>query len=137
MTVTKARIAKLEKEAKKLLERKQALKKAKNFSVMLKDLRGDRSLREVEKATGISHTYISTLEKGVDPRTRGVREPSCKTLRKLAGFYGISYIQLLIKIGYVTELEINEYKKNKRPVQSHGSIKKNIYVVIIPRKGIL
>ncbi|WP_328053918.1 hypothetical protein [Bacillus paramycoides] len=40
-----------------------------DLGLYLKKLRGKRSLRELAKATGISHTYLSTLEKGFDPRS--------------------------------------------------------------------
>lgn len=90
----------------------------------LRELRGSRSLREIEKHTGISHTYLSTIEKGVDPRRKvtqkdvsenlgvsestvrmwelGKNKPSPDVLRKLAHFYQVEYVDLLMRAGYIT-----------------------------------
>lgn len=67
----------------------------------LKELRGKRSLREVQKGTGISHTYLSTLEKGYDPRTKKERKPTPEVLRKLALYYEVPYVVLMTKARYV------------------------------------
>ncbi|WP_100400609.1 helix-turn-helix domain-containing protein [Bacillus sp. FJAT-44742] len=73
-----------------------------DFGNYLKELRGERSLRDVQKGTGISHTYLSTLEKGFDPRTKKQRKPTPETLKKLASYYDISYTTLLEKAGYIS-----------------------------------
>ncbi|MCM3125836.1 helix-turn-helix transcriptional regulator [Mesobacillus subterraneus] len=67
----------------------------------LKDLRGNLSLREVQEGTGISHTYLSTLEKGYDPRTKKQRKPNPEVLQKLARFYKVSYSDLMFLAGYL------------------------------------
>lgn len=67
----------------------------------LRELRGKRSLRSVEEESGVSHTYLSSLEKGADPRTGKERKPSAETLKKLADVYNYSYIDLLAKAGYL------------------------------------
>ncbi|MCF6411498.1 helix-turn-helix domain-containing protein [Pseudalkalibacillus salsuginis] len=67
----------------------------------LKHLRGNLSLREVQEGTGISHTYLSTLEKGVDPRTKKPRKPTPEVLLKLARFYKVEYGTLMFLAGYV------------------------------------
>ncbi|MEH7356803.1 helix-turn-helix transcriptional regulator [Neobacillus drentensis] len=67
----------------------------------LKKLRGDLSLREVQEGTGISHTYLSTLEKGYDPRTKKERKPTPEVLRKLARFYKVRYKDLMFLAGYL------------------------------------
>lgn len=72
---------------------------ARNFGDVLRQLRGSRSLREMERITGISHTYLSSLEKGYDPRTGKVRKPTPETLRKLSAL-GISYKELMKTAGY-------------------------------------
>jgi len=36
----------------------------------LKELRGEKSLREAAKQIGISHTYLDTIEKGFDKRSK-------------------------------------------------------------------
>lgn len=67
---------------------------------LLKELRGKKSIREVSKDIGISHTYLSTLEKGYDPRTKKERKPTPEVLRKLSHYYNIPYIQLMELAGY-------------------------------------
>lgn len=53
------------------------------------------SLREVEKATGVSNGYISQMETGA------VAEPSPRKLQALADYYGLSYGALMNACGYV------------------------------------
>lgn len=72
-----------------------------DFGNYLKELRGNQSLRDVQKGTGISHSYLSTLERGSDPRTKKQRKPAPEILKKLATYYGVSYTDLLEKAGYI------------------------------------
>jgi len=53
------------------------------------------SLREVERATGISNAYVSQLETGA------VAEPSPRKLLALSEYFGISYGLLMNACGYV------------------------------------
>lgn len=73
------------------------------FGEYLKELRAGRSLREMERITGLSHTYLSTLEKGVDPRSGNERKPTPEALKKLSDSLGVSYSELMSKAGYVEE----------------------------------
>lgn len=61
---------------------------------MLKRLRGDISLRGVQRLTGISNAYLSQIEKGQ-------RQPGPKVLRRLAVQYGVGLQELLRKAGYL------------------------------------
>lgn len=70
---------------------------------MLRQLRGNMSLREAKERTGLSHTYIRELEKGVDPRTGKEVMPSIATLKALAKAYDCDYSELLHAAGYVDE----------------------------------
>lgn len=54
---------------------------------LLTTLRGDQSLYEIEKATGIARTILSKYE-------RGVRIPETPALQKLALHYKVPYKQL-------------------------------------------
>lgn len=67
----------------------------KQFSQFLMELRGNRSLREMERITGISHTYWSTLEKGVDRRNGKPALPSLKTVKKLGATFPGLYNEML------------------------------------------
>jgi transcriptional regulator with XRE-family HTH domain len=60
------------------------------------------SLREVERATGVSNAYLSQMESGV------VAEPSPKKLHALAEYYGLSYGALLNSCGYAVPNEVSQ-----------------------------
>ncbi len=53
------------------------------------------SLREVEKATGVSNAYLSQLENGKTDN------PSPRVLHKLASHYGVPYTRLMEVAGYL------------------------------------
>ena len=55
---------------------------------LLRDLRGERTLRDVERNTGISNTYLSNLE-------QGLRRPGIKTLSTLSEYYEVPLNELL------------------------------------------
>ena len=65
-----------------------------NIGQMLKRLRGDTSLRGVQRLSGISNAYLSQIEKGE-------RHPGPKLLRRLAALYGVGVHELLRKAGYL------------------------------------
>ena len=52
------------------------------------------SLRQVERATGVSNAYLSQMETGQ------VAEPSPRKLQVLAEYYGLSYDALMNSCGY-------------------------------------
>jgi transcriptional regulator with XRE-family HTH domain len=68
---------------------------------LLKDLRGKRSLRDIQKISGVSYTYLRSIEKGVDPRSGNKIIPTTDTLKKLAKAYNHPYIDLLEKAGHL------------------------------------
>lgn len=80
---------------------------------LLKELRGKESLRDVAKRSGISHTYLSIVEKGYDLRSGSPARPSFDTLRRLAKAYNYPYEKLLRAAGYLDE-EIKEDKAEYR-----------------------
>ena len=55
---------------------------------LLRDLRGNRTLREVEQESGIPNSYLSNVESGG-------KRPGLKTLSKLANYYGVPLEELL------------------------------------------
>jgi len=71
----------------------------------LKQLRGEKSLsiRKASEEIGISHTYLDSLEKGYDPRTKKERTPTPKILSKVAKYYNVPYVRLLRISGYFGE----------------------------------
>ena len=66
------------------------------------------SLRDASNLIGISHSYLSTLEKGVDPRTGAPINPTPETLRLLSGAYKIPYENLMKAAGYISESAYNQ-----------------------------
>lgn len=71
-----------------------------DFGQLLRELRGNHSLREMANLIGISHVQLSNLEKGVDPRTGKINRPSLETIKKLAKAYNYDYETLIKKAGY-------------------------------------
>ncbi|KPN97740.1 helix-turn-helix domain-containing protein [Lysinibacillus sp. ZYM-1] len=80
------------------------------FGNYLKELRGEKSLREMERITGISHTYLSTLEKGYDPRSGKERKPTPEIIRQLSDSFDLDYFKLMVLAGYMNEEEANSRK---------------------------
>lgn len=64
------------------------------------------SLRDVEKATGVSNAYVSQLERG------DAAKPSVDKLYSLSKYYGVPYQDLLESAGYI------EASDKERPVSS-------------------
>ena len=81
---------------------------------MLKRLRGDTSLRGVQRLSGVSNAYLSQIEKGI-------RQPGPKLLRRLAALYGVGVQELLRKAGYLEregeEPEVDETAEVERAYQ--------------------
>lgn len=61
----------------------------------------DLSLRDASKLIGISHSYLSNLEKGADPRTNTSINPTPDTLKLLSNAYNLSYTKLMELAGYI------------------------------------
>ncbi len=55
---------------------------------LLRNLRGERTLREVEREAGIPNSYLSNVESGG-------KRPGLKTLAKLADYYDVPLEELL------------------------------------------
>lgn len=73
----------------------------KTLGELLKELRGNESLRDASKRIGISHTYLDTIEKGFDKRSGKHVNPTPETLKLLSKAYKYDYKELLIKAGYL------------------------------------
>ena len=55
---------------------------------LLRTLRGDRTLRDLERETGIPNAYLSNLE-------LGIKNPGLKTLTKLSAYHEVPLNELL------------------------------------------
>lgn len=71
-----------------------------SLSFLLRQLRGRESLRHASNRIGISHNYLSNLEKGLDPRTGKVIFPSPEILKKISKAYNYSYESIMELAGY-------------------------------------
>src|SRR5699024_4707368 len=90
----------------------------------LKKLRGDESIRSAAENIGISHAYLSTLEKGYDPRTKKERKPTPEILKKIASYYDVPYFTLLYISGLVDDIP---YEEMFRWAYEEGGINKKEY----------
>ncbi|WP_148133305.1 helix-turn-helix domain-containing protein [Candidatus Formimonas warabiya] len=95
-----------------------------DLSRLLIKLRGDESLRDVAKRAQISHSYLSHLEKGRDPRTGKPLYPSPDTLKSLSKAYNYPYEKMLAAAGYlpastpVTKRDIKQYENFRNHAQT-------------------
>lgn len=71
------------------------------------------SLRDAAKLIGISHTYLSMLEKGNDPRTGFPINPTPETLNLISKAYNLSYEKLMIISGYIKQPKTNDNDLNQ------------------------
>lgn len=70
---------------------------------LLKEMRGDMSLRDAAEKLGVSHTYLQRLESGVDPRSGKKIIPSITTLRTIAEGYKVPLESLLSVAGFLDD----------------------------------
>lgn len=90
---------------------------------LLKNLRGNRSLREIAEITGLSHTYIADVEKGYRRGTKTFINPSPDTLKRFADAYNYPYETLLEKAGYLQNH--NEELTDKKEILAFINYLKN------------
>lgn len=86
-----------------------------DISALLKKLRGRDSLREASKKTGISHNYISIIEKGVDPRTGTPINITPDTLKSYSKGYHYDYEELMKVAGHLKR-ETNDHQAEYDPL---------------------
>ena len=91
-----------------------------NLGKLLKRLRGKESLREASKRTGVSHTYLSIIEKGYDSRSGKPVKPTPETLKLLAKAYNYSYEELLMLAGYLEDQNLELKQEYNVPYQLEG-----------------
>ncbi len=81
------------------------------------------SLRDAASAIGISHSYLSALEKGADPRTGTEFKPAPNVLKKIATAYDLEYSYLMALCGYTAiegNIEIKAMKEFVRKLKSEN-----------------
>lgn len=68
------------------------------------------SIREASKRMGISHSYLSVLEKGIDSRSGKDSNPKPDTLKMISKAYEYPYEELMKAAGYLSEEPITDRK---------------------------
>ena len=77
---------------------------------LLRSLREDRTLRQVEADTGISNAYLCNLE-------GGLKKPGVKTLSKLASYYDFPLQDLLQAAGLLHRDPLPSFQDSAQDVQ--------------------
>lgn len=87
-----------------------------NLNTILKSkrLEKDMSLRQFSEFLGISHAYLSKLEKGTDPRTGKEIAPTMDTLMKISDALNINISTFLEMCGYTNKktISLNSFKQS-------------------------
>ena len=102
----------------------RVVRKIRTLSDLLKEARGERSFREMERRTGISHVYLIQLENGIDPRSSKARQPSLDTLKTLSDKLHIDFATILASVGFPQMLEVeSENKRLREALEFYADIK--------------
>jgi transcriptional regulator with XRE-family HTH domain len=88
----------------------------------LRELRGKRSLRDIQEVSGVSYTYLRNIEKGVDPRSGNEILPTPDTLRKLSKAYNYPYLELAEMAGIITQEDKLKAIESKKYVEDFTDI---------------
>lgn len=83
------------------------VKLSKELGKFLEQLRGKMSLREAAEKSGLSHTYIRDLEKGVNRTTRAPIQASHDTIKRLAKAYNYDENKLMVKAGIIEDVNMD------------------------------
>ncbi|WP_168198310.1 helix-turn-helix domain-containing protein [Crassaminicella thermophila] len=84
------------------------------------------SIRKASELIGISHTYLSNLEKANDPRSGAPVKPTLETLKLISNAYKIDLNVLMDISGYASFLQTNRLAENtfKETATQHKPTKK-------------
>lgn len=83
------------------------------------------SLRNAAGAIGISHSYLSALEKGTDPRSGSEFKPAPDVLKKISSAYGLEYSYLMALCGYTQldeDIDLNAMKEFIRKLKEEQPV---------------
>ncbi|GAE89278.1 helix-turn-helix domain-containing protein [Acetivibrio straminisolvens] len=97
-----------------------------NLGKLFKEIRLSKkwSIRQAAKKMGISYSYLSILERGVDPRTGKDSNPKPETLKIISKAYNYPYEELMKAAGYLSD-DIQLQKKF-----DHDIFVKNISLIM-------
>ena len=88
------------------------MKSAKEIGEIVKNLRGNSSLREFAKKCDVSHTAIDTIEKGIDFRTGKPVQPKLATLEKIAAACSVPLTHITGST-QDNKIQVSEYNARK------------------------
>lgn len=95
------------------------------FGEKLRELRGNKSIREAARGIEISHTYLDSLEKGADPRTGKKRIPTIDVVNKISLYYDYDFFELINLAGlFVSLRELPKEQKETQKKRFAKMIKK-------------
>ncbi len=86
------------------------------FGKKIKELRGEKSIREAARGIGISHTYLDSLEKGYDPRTGKERKPTIEVISKIAIYYDYEFSDL-VKLANIF-VSLNDIPEKQKVIEA-------------------
>lgn len=92
------------------------------FSEILKSKRKELnlSLRSAAELIGISHSYLSILEKGIDPRSNSVSKPTPETLKLISKAYHLDYNELMQIAGYISDTNDALFEEGKFDIEKEA-----------------
>lgn len=82
-------------------------------TIKAKRLEKGLSLREASALIGISHTYLSALENGRDPRSKKSVTPSAGVVFNVCKAYGLDFVELIGDSGIPDERTFYRYVAKK------------------------
>lgn len=82
-------------------------------TIKAKRLEKGLSLREASALIGISHTYLSALENGRDPRSKKPVTPSAGVVFNVCKAYGLDFVELIGDSGIPDEITFYRYVAKK------------------------
>ena len=82
-------------------------------TIKAKRLEKGLSLREASALIGISHTYLSALENGRDPRSKKPVTPSAGVVFNVCKAYGLDFVELIGDSGIPDERMFYRYVAKK------------------------
>lgn len=89
------------------------------------------SYRQLSNITGISHSHISSIEKGIEPKTKKPVRPSYEVIEKLARGLNVTIDYLLGKVDnpnhvYIEPTLLGNGKGTSMPKENHNEFNKVI-----------
>ena len=93
---------------------------------LLRYLRGERSLRQVQEGTGITYSYLSNIE-------RGNKLPGEKVLTKLADYHNVPRGELLNKAGIDKSQDADSHFSNADIRRSFRFVMDDPSLILYPK----